>query len=124
GDRLYYLNRTPGMNLRTQLVGNSFAEMIMRNTTATALKADAFGTADCKFEMGHLKSPAPSGSTISGAGSVGDDPTTECNENLLLIKLSTGRIQYRQTNKVDPSGINGQAVDNSTTAVDLCSAGI
>jgi hypothetical protein len=26
GDRLYYLARTPGMNLRAQLEGNSFAE--------------------------------------------------------------------------------------------------
>ena len=32
GDRLYYLARTPGMNLRTQLEGNSFAELMMRNT--------------------------------------------------------------------------------------------
>ena len=41
GDRLYYLARTPGMNLRTQLEGNSFAELIMRNTTgATRLRAD------------------------------------------------------------------------------------
>ena len=32
GDRLYYLARTPGMNLRTQLEGNSFSEMIQRNT--------------------------------------------------------------------------------------------
>ena len=32
GDRFYYLTRTPGMNLRTQLEGNSFAEMIQRNT--------------------------------------------------------------------------------------------
>jgi len=123
GDRLYYLNRTPGMNLRAQLEGNSFAELIMRNTTATALKADAFATADCKFELGHLTSPAPSGSTIVGAGSVSDDPTTECNENKLLIKLSSGRIQYRQTNKVDPPGINGQGVYNGTTAVDLVGGG-
>ena len=35
GDRLYYLNRTPGMNLRTQLEGNSFAELIQRNTDGT-----------------------------------------------------------------------------------------
>ena len=35
GDRLYYLNRTPGMNLRTQLEGNSFSEMIQRNTDGT-----------------------------------------------------------------------------------------
>ena len=32
GDRLYYLARTPGLNLRSQLEGNSFAEMIERNT--------------------------------------------------------------------------------------------
>ena len=34
-DRFYYLNRTPGMNLRTQLEGNSFAELIERNTDGT-----------------------------------------------------------------------------------------
>ena len=28
GDRFYYLARTPGMNLRTQLEGNSFAELV------------------------------------------------------------------------------------------------
>ena len=45
GDRLYYLDRTPGMNLRSQLEGNSFAEMIQRNTTGTnTLKADVFAT--------------------------------------------------------------------------------
>ena len=54
GDRLYYLARTPGMNLRTQLEGNSFAELMMRNTTAHTLKADAFATADCKFELKNL----------------------------------------------------------------------
>src|SRR5262249_42457142 len=32
GDRFYYLNRTPGMNLRAQLEGNSFHEMIERVT--------------------------------------------------------------------------------------------
>ena len=30
------------MNLRPQLEGNSFAEMIMRNTNAHTLKADSF----------------------------------------------------------------------------------
>jgi hypothetical protein len=54
GDRLYYLARTPGMNLRAQLEGNSFAEMMMRNTNVHSLKADAFATADCKFELKKL----------------------------------------------------------------------
>ena len=55
GDRFYYLNRTPGMNLRSQLEGNSFSELIMRNTDGTStLKADAFSTADCKFQLANL----------------------------------------------------------------------
>jgi len=54
GDRFYYLLRTPGMNLRAQLEGNSFAELMMRNTNAHSLKADAFATADCKFQMSKL----------------------------------------------------------------------
>ena len=58
GDRLYYLARTPGMNLRTQLEGNSFSELIERNTDYTnTLKADAFATADCKFQLGDITTP-------------------------------------------------------------------
>ena len=59
GDRLYYLARTPGMNLGTQLEGNSFAEMILRNTAGTdSLSADAFGTSDCKFQLKDLDGTA------------------------------------------------------------------
>jgi Ca2+-binding RTX toxin-like protein len=112
GDRFYYLARTPGMNLRAQLEGNSFAELVTRNTNAHTLKADPFATADCKFELGHLTWPAVSGSFITGAGSVNDDPLSECNENRLLLRMPDGTIRYRMINSVDPSGINGQAVYN------------
>ncbi|HEY0691672.1 MAG TPA: peroxidase family protein [Kribbella sp.] len=120
GDRFYYLARTPGMNLRTQLEGNSFAELIMRNTEGTStLKADAFATADCKFELGNLTFPAVAGSFITGAGSVNDDPTsTDCNENRLLLRKPDGTIQYRHFNSVNPSGINGQSVYNGTAGGD------
>ena len=119
-DRLYYLTRTPGMNLRTQLEGNSFSEMIQRNTDGTnTLKADVFGTADCKFQLADIISPAPPGSFITGAGSVADvAATTDCNENRLLLMKADGTIQYRQFNSVDPSGINGQSVYNGTPGVD------
>ncbi len=105
-DRFYYLIRTAGMNLRAQLEGNSFAEMAMRNTTARALKADAFATADCKFQIGNLGT----------AGAIPDDPASECRDDLLLIRMADGTIRYRTTNTVDPSGINGQAVFNGTAA--------
>jgi hypothetical protein len=118
GDRLYYLARTPGMNLRTQLEGNSFSELIMRNTSAHTLKADPFATADCKFERANLVSPAPAGSVITGPGSVGDDPASECDENLLLLQEPDGTIRYRAINTVDPVGINGQSVYNGTDFAD------
>ncbi len=120
GDRFYYLFRTPGMNLRTQLEGNSFSEMIQRNTDGTnTLKADVFATADCKFQLGRLTWPAAAGSFITGAGSVNDDPlTTDCDENRLLLRKPDGTIQYRQVNSVDPPGINGQSVYNGTPGAD------
>ncbi len=104
GDRFYYLARTPGMNLRAQLEGNSFSELVMRNTNAHTLKADPFGTADCKFELGNL--------TFGAAGSVNDDPASECDEHAVLIRMSNGTIRYRLINSVDPAGINAQAVYN------------
>jgi Ca2+-binding RTX toxin-like protein len=117
GDRLYYLNRTPGMNLRTQLEGNSFAELIERNTDNTdTLKADVFGTADCKFQLANLAG-TPAGFAAFGS-TVADDPTTECRENIRLLRKPDGTIQYRQVNADDPPGINGQSVYNGTSAVD------
>ena len=118
GDRLYYLARTPGMNLRTQLEGNSFAELIMRNVPAHTLKADPFATADCKFELRNLTFPAAAGSAITGPGSVNDDPASDCNENLLLLRDPDGTIRYRAVNTVDPAGINGQSVYNGTDFAD------
>ncbi len=117
-DRLYYLNRTPGMNLRTQLEGNSFSEMIQRNTDGTnTLKADAFGTADCKFQLANLAG-TPAGYAANGSVVADDPATTDCNENQLLLRLPDGTIKYKQTNTVDPPGINGQAVYEGTDGVD------
>ncbi|WP_304441390.1 peroxidase family protein, partial [Kineosporia sp. R_H_3] len=118
GDRFYYLARTPGMNLRASLEGNSFSELVMRNSDASTLKADPFATADCKFEIGALTWPAPSGSFITGPGSVADVAGSECDENRLLLRQPDGQIKYRAVNSVDPSGINGQSVFNGTDAVD------
>jgi Ca2+-binding RTX toxin-like protein len=121
GDRFYYLARTPGMNLRAQLEGNSFAELVMRNTDAHTLKADPFATADCKFELGNLTSPATSvgssGLLITGTGSVQDDPASECDENEQLLRMADGTWRYRMTNTAMPSGINAQAVYNGKSGV-------
>jgi Ca2+-binding RTX toxin-like protein len=122
GDRLYYLARTPGMNLRTQLEGNSFAELVMRNTDAHSLKADAFGTSDCKFELSNLAGTT-AGYQAQG-NTVTDDPASECDESALLIRLPDGTIRYRERNSVDPAGINGQSVYNGTAGPDRVWGGV
>ena len=135
GDRFYYLARTPGLNLRTQLEGNSFSELIQRNTTGTdSMKADAFATADCKFQLADITaySGAPTASAslvppippLTTAGAVNDDPkTTDCDENQLLLMKPDGTVQYRAINNIDPSGINGQSVYNGTDGVDRINGG-
>ena len=122
GDRLYYLARTPGMNLRSQLESNSFAELIMRNTDAHSLKADAFGTADCKFELANLAGTEAGFNTFGNT--VADDPNSECDEGALLVRMADGTIRYRERNSVDPAGINGQSVFNGTTGTDRVWGGV
>ena len=113
GDRLYYLARTPGMNLRTQLEGNSFSELIMRNTNANSLKADAFATADCKFELKNLAG-TPAGFTQFG-NTVADDPASECEENLAAAPQARRHDPVPcQELRRPQSGINGQSVYNGT----------
>src|SRR5262245_7523786 len=50
GDRFYYLQRTDGLNFRFQLEGNSFAELIRRNTTFSGGMDVIFNTADFIFD--------------------------------------------------------------------------
>ena len=121
-DRLYYLARTPGLNLRAQLEGNSFTEIIQRNTDGTsALKVDAFGTADCHFLLAHLSGTAAGFAQLGST--VADDPATECKENLVLVRNPDGTIAYRTRNTVDPSGINAQSVYEGTSGVDRVNGG-
>jgi hypothetical protein len=121
GDRLYYLARTPGLNLRTQLEGNSFAELFMRNSTARNLKADSFGTADCKFDLNNI--------SFGSGTAVNDDLASECDESKLLQHIPVGGGQFElrykvSANGVDPIGINAQAVYNGTSGNDRVKGGL
>ncbi|MDX6378291.1 MAG: hypothetical protein QOE98_2594, partial [Gaiellaceae bacterium] len=77
GDRFYYLGRTAGLNMLTQLEGNSFSELIMRNTSAEGLPAEVFARPDFTFDVPSLGMTGP----------ILDDPSTpEWDENLLLLR--------------------------------------
>ncbi|MEU4619147.1 peroxidase family protein [Actinoplanes sp. NPDC023801] len=121
GDRLYYLARTPGMNLRSQLEGNTFAELISRNTTASGLRADVFATTDCKFDLSTLNG-TEAGYARDG-NLVDDDPATECDERVMLLRLPDGTIAYRARNSADEPGMNAQSVFTGTENADRIRAG-
>ncbi len=87
GDRFYYLTRTAGLNMLTQLEGNSFSELIMRNTSAEGLPAEVFARPDFTFNVPNLGLTGP----------ILDDPLTpEWDENLLLIRNNptAGTIRF------------------------------
>ena len=84
GDRFYYLSRTAGLNMLTQLEGNSFAELIQRNTDVEGLPADSFSRPTFIFNLANLGT----------SGAVPDDPATEWNEAALLTRMPDGTIRY------------------------------
>ncbi len=83
-DRFYYLSRTVGLNLLTQLEGNSFSELIQRNTDVEGLPADSFSRPGLVFDL----------SKQSATGAIVDDADTEYREPDLLVREPDGTIRY------------------------------
>lgn len=68
-DRLYYLARNAGLNFLTELEGNSFSELIMRNTPGfVRMGGDAFAAMDHILE-------------VDTARQIGDDPVGQVVRN-------------------------------------------
>ena len=84
GDRFYYLSRTAGLNLGVQLEGNSFAELISRNTDAANLPADVFSRPDLTFDLSAQRATGP----------IVDDAATSYDERTLLTRMTDGTIRY------------------------------
>ncbi|MCW2695812.1 MAG: heme peroxidase, partial [Modestobacter sp.] len=84
GDRFYYLSRTAGLNLLVQLEGNSFAELISRNTDAANLPADVFSRPDLTFDL----------SAQQATGPIVDDPASAQDERKLLSRMADGTVRY------------------------------
>ncbi|HET9859458.1 MAG TPA: peroxidase family protein, partial [Nocardioidaceae bacterium] len=68
-DRFYYLTRNQGLNLFHQLEANSFSELIMRNTDAVNLPADAFASQDLTVSLVEPPTPLPAGLIYLGGPS-------------------------------------------------------
>jgi Ca2+-binding RTX toxin-like protein len=103
GDRFYYLSRTAGLNLLVQLEGNSFAELVQRNTDVEGLPADSFSVPKYVFNMAVQTNPA----------AILDDPLTPYDETTLLVRRPDGTVRYVGTEHVV---FNGSSGDDSTWA--------
>jgi beta-lactam-binding protein with PASTA domain len=92
-DRFYYLERLDGLNLLAQLEGNSFAELISRNTTATGMAQLVFARPDLVFNLDRID-----GGFDAEANRflIADDPTTLEDESTMadLIRTPNGSFRY------------------------------
>jgi len=71
GDRFYYLQRVDGINLHQQLEGNSFSELIRRNTDMGASMSVVFNSADFTFNSSDpLFSSANTADVPAGDGTI------------------------------------------------------
>jgi Ca2+-binding RTX toxin-like protein len=96
-DRFYYLSRTAGLNLLTELENNSFAELIQRNTDAASLPADSFSRPALVFDV----------TALGTSGPILDDPATEWDESKLLVRMADGTIRYAGAEHVVFNGSAG-----------------
>ncbi|WP_181813485.1 peroxidase family protein [Gaiella occulta] len=102
GDRFYYLSRLAGLNLVTQVEGNTFAELIARNTGVEGLPADVFSRADLLFNLANLGTSGP----------ILDDPSTPQVESTMpdLTRMPDGTIRYTGPLHVVWNGTDNPAV--------------
>ena len=84
-DRFYYLERLDGLNLLSQLEGNSFSEVISRNTTLTGAPADIFSRPAFIFDLSKQNATGPI---------VDDLATPDVDERFELHRLPNGAIRY------------------------------
>ena len=98
GDRLYYLARTPGMNLRTQLEGNSFAELVMRNTDAHTPEGRPVRDGRLQVRARQPAWPAATGSGITSAARSATTRRPTATRTPCSAHMPNGQFRYRAIN--------------------------
>ncbi|MGB3387542.1 MAG: peroxidase family protein, partial [Pseudaminobacter sp.] len=117
-DRFYYLSRTQGLNLLTELENNSLAKMALRNTdlgeTGFALPGDIFSTPDHVLYMDYNKQIALTGTDDPQH----DDPTLEAFSSMVERRDADGDgvAEYIRYNGNDHIVIQGTDGDDTIIA--------
>ncbi|WP_103103007.1 peroxidase family protein [Pseudomonas sp. LFM046] len=138
GDRFYYLERTAGLNFNAELEGNSFAKLIMANTTATHLPGVVFLTPAFTLEVNPLaqhtglNDPGADGiqgtlDDVIGADGIalnsdplGDNPLLPLvdRDNPATAGLDTNYLMYRGEDHVVLGGSAGNDILRSSEGDD------
>jgi Ca2+-binding RTX toxin-like protein len=111
GDRFYYLERTSGLSFNAELESNSFAKLIMANTSAIHLPALVFSTPAFTLEVDQSRQ-------FTGLGDDGrDDPTGDdplvplvIRNNPATVGPDTNFLHYTGEDHVVLGGTNGNDI--------------
>ncbi|VVP39361.1 peroxidase family protein [Pseudomonas fluorescens] len=99
GDRFYYLDRTSGLSMNAELESNSFAKLIMANSSATHLPGLVFSDPGFYLEVDQSKQ------FNEGLGNV--DPLGVIRDNPQTAGLDTNYIKYTGDEHIVLGGTNG-----------------
>ncbi|MGY2259803.1 peroxidase family protein [Pseudomonas sp. SDO55104_S430] len=108
GDRFYYLERTSGLSMNAELESNSFAKLIMANTSATHLPGLVFSDPGYYLEVDQSKQ--------FNEGLANADPLSENNQqvvfrdNPLTAGPDTNYIRYTGDQHIVLGGTNGNDI--------------
>ncbi|MEZ1420607.1 peroxidase family protein [Pseudomonas monteilii] len=108
GDRFYYLERTSGLSMNAELESNSFAKLIMANTSATHLPGLVFSDPGFYLELDQSKQ------YNDGLGNA--DPLGENGEQVvfrdspLTVGPDTNYIRYAGVEHIVLGGTNGDDI--------------
>jgi Ca2+-binding RTX toxin-like protein len=122
GDRFYYLARFSGLNFLSELEGNSFASLIMRNTDLRHLPGDIFATPDWTLEVDQS-------TQFTGLGVDNRADPTWADEDLannpfsLMVSRNNPATAGPDTNYLRYNGV-GHVVLGGTAGNDILIAGI
>jgi len=121
GDRFYYLARFSGRNFLSELEGNSFASLVMRNTDLRHLPGDIFATPDWTLEVD--QSTQFTGLGTGNLDPVWADEELANNPFVTMVSRNNPATPGLDTNYLRYSGV-GHVVLGGTDGDDILIAGI
>jgi len=108
GDRFYYLERTSGLSMNAELESNSFAKLIMANTSATHLPGLVFSDPGFYLEVDRSKQFNEGLGNLDPLGDNGEQVVFR--DNPLTAGADTNYIRYTGGEHIVLGGTNGNDI--------------